>query len=156
METEEIKIKIQEGKTAIQESKNGSIVISFKDKPKGEILDRINAVEDALGEADEQTKQDYLKAIGGYTTPDRTAEEELKLIIKVVNEDVIFDYADPNQKKWFPVFRYSPGSGFVFAHSLCGYSYSYADSGSRLFFSTEKKCETIAKRFIEKYNRMLL
>jgi hypothetical protein len=151
-----IQIEVPEGKVANQENKNGSIIVTFKDKPNGDILDRINSVEDALNEAEEQTKQDYLKAIGGYTTPDRVAEEDLKLIIKVVNEGTVFDYANTNQKKWFPVFKYSPGSGFVFTFSFfnCGYSFTF--SGSRLCFSTEKQCETIAKRFIEKYNRMLL
>ena len=133
------------------------LIDSFgKDCFSGNILDRINSVEDALSEADELTRQDFLKAIGGYTTPDRIAEEELKLIIKVINEGVVFDYSDINQKKWYPVFEFIPGSGFVFAHSYFSCDLTSAAVGSRLCFSDEKKCEAIAKRFIEKYNRMLL
>jgi hypothetical protein len=122
----------------------------------GSILDRINSIEDALNEADDETRNDYLQAISGYTTPDRLAEEQLKLIIKVVNEGVKFDYGNLNQKKWFPVFKFSPGVGFVFTYSYYACANAHTYSGSRLCFVDEKRCETIAKRFIKEYNTMLL
>jgi hypothetical protein len=129
---------------------------SFGTSVKGNILDRINSVDDALKEADSEIRDDYLQAISGYTTPDRIAEEQIKLIIKVVNEGVKFDYGDTNQKKWFPVFKYSPGVGFVFTYSYYLCDHSITLSGSRLCFVDEKRCETIAKRFIKEYNTMLL
>ena len=130
---------------------------SFGTTVKGHILDRINSVEDALKEADTETRNDYLQAISGYTTPDRIAEENIKLIIKVVNEGTKFDFSDRSQKKWFPVFYWSPGVGFVFSYShYYFFDRTYTYSGSRLCFLDEKRCETIAKRFIKEYNTMLL
>ncbi len=151
-----IKIEIPEGKIASQESKNGSIVITFKDKPKGNILERIKTFDDAFNEADEKTRQKYLKSIqGGNDSADDLARKKLKLIIKVINEGVVFDYSDTNQKKWYPWFQWVSGSGFVFSISYFDYSLTFTSVGVRLCFSTQEKCNYVAKQFNDLFNDFL-
>lgn len=117
------------------------------------IIDRVTSVEDAWELADEQTRKEC--QVFPTDTPDVVAYKNLKLIIKVINEDFIPDWKNTNQRKWFPVFNLASGSGFVFSGSdyLCTNTYSYV--GSRLCFETEEKSNYVANHFIELYKSLL-
>lgn len=118
-------------------------------KPENEtsIIDRIKTFEDALKEADPEVISDC--AIFPTDTVDVVAYKKLKLIIAVINEGVILDWKNFNQRKWIPYFDMS--SGFGFGGSDCGYDFTYADVGSRLCFATREKSDYTATQFLDIY-----
>lgn len=117
------------------------------------IIDRVTSVEDAWELADEQTRKGC--QVFPTDTPDVVAYKNLKLIIKVINEDFIPDWKNTNQRKWFPVFNLASGSGFVFSFS--DYIFTYSDSvvGSRLCLETEEKSDYVGNHFIELYKSFI-
>ncbi|TRZ72905.1 MAG: hypothetical protein D4R97_05480 [Bacteroidetes bacterium] len=121
----------------------------------GDIIDRIKSFGDAFGNADEETQQDYLKAVSGYTTPDRVALEKLKLIAKVLRGKWIPNYNDNTELKWNPYLCWSSGSGFVFSFSA--YYFTHADStvGSRFCFPDKETSDFFGKQFIQLHNESL-
>jgi len=121
----------------------------------GKIMDIINLFPDAFDHADEETQQDYLKSVSGYTTRDRIALEKLKLIAKVLRGKWLPNYEDDNEKKWYPYFSWVSGSGFVFTFSH--YYYAIADSavGSRLCFPDKETSDHFGKQFIQLHNESL-
>jgi len=110
---------------------------------------------DALNRVDEKTRQEYQKSIEGYNTPDELAYKELKLEAKAIRGDWEPDWVDSRQKKWFPVFYWSPGVGFVFTHSFYYYDDSATNSGSRLCFPNKEQADHFGKQFIEIHRKYL-
>jgi hypothetical protein len=110
---------------------------------------------DALNRVDEKTRQEYQKSIEGFNTPDELAYKELKLDAKAIRGDWEPDWENLSQNKWFPVFYWSPGVGFVFSYS--GYDFGNADtySGSRLCFPNKEQADHFGKQFIEIHRKYL-
>jgi hypothetical protein len=117
------------------------------------ITDRVKTFEDAYIEADESTKKEYDSSTGG--TEDEVAYRQLKLIARVLRGDWKPNWNDSNEKKWFPWFQWSSGSGFVFSHSSYHYAYSFTDVGSRLCLPTEELSTYYGKQFIEIHRKLL-
>lgn len=76
------------------------------------------------------------------------------LATEVINEGWIADYNNPNQKKWWPYFRWN-GSAFVFSDSDCVYDYADSVCGARLAFETKEKSDHIGKTFEKTFNEFL-
>lgn len=108
----------------------------------------IKTVEDALDRVDEATRQDYLKSIEGYNTPDELAYKAKKLIAKAIRGYWDPDWEKGNELKWFPVFRWVSGSGFVFTDSGYYFADAYSAVGSRLCFPTEEMSDYFGEQFI--------
>jgi hypothetical protein len=145
-------IEIPEGKTANQESKKGKLIISFKDKPKGKITDRVKDFVDACIE-------DGIKPADVYNsseTEDEIAYKKLKRIAKVLNEGWEPNWNDGNERKWWPWFKWSAGSGFDFSYSgyLC--DHSHATVGSRFCLKSEELANYFGKQFLPIHNDLLI
>jgi len=109
----------------------------------------IETMEDALKRVDKNTRQEYLKSIEGFNTPDERAYKDRKLFAKALRGDWEPDYGNSNQYKWETIFRWSSGSGFVFANSFYLYSISFSFVGSRLCFPSEKMSDHFGCHIIE-------
>ena len=147
-----VTINIPEGKTATQEEVNGNIVIKFKDIPKN-IIDRIKTYTDALAEASHETQRDC--EIFPTDTDDVVAYKKQKLIAKVLRGDWVPNWNDSNERKWFPYFKWSAGSGFGFSCSYYLCDHANATVGSRLCFPSEELANYFGKQFIEIHNQIL-
>jgi hypothetical protein len=119
----------------------------------GKITDRVKTFEDALDEADEETKRRYQETINDDDTPDECAFKKLKLIIKVINEGWSPNWEDTNEKKWYPWFKVSSGFGFSDSDYFC--TSAGTNVGSRLCFSSEEKSDYVAQQFIDLYKEFL-
>ena len=123
------------------------------------IIDRVKTFEDALALADEKTREEYLKSVEGFNTPDEIAYKKLKLITKVINEGWVADYKNFDQRKYFL------WGGHLYhgalAGLLCASCYSASgDSGvyfgSRLNFKSREIAEYVGRQFIDLWNDYLL
>jgi len=130
-----------------------------KKKLSGKIIDRCNTYEEFYNEADPETQKEFM--IYQTDQPYIVAEKKLMLIIKMVNFDevnciqFIPDLKNEKQKKWFPVFYWSSGSGFGFSTSHYYYANTAASAGLRLCFAREEDSNRIAKKFIDLYEQYL-
>ena len=115
----------------------------------------ILTITDALSRVDEKTLQKYQKSVEGFNTDDELAYKELKLEAKAIRGDWEPDWENLSQKKWFPVFYWSPGVGFVFSGSIYRYDRTHTGSGSRLCFPSEEQANHFGKQFIETHRRYL-
>ena len=84
---------------------------------------------------------------------DEIVYKKLKVIVKVINGGWVPDWANTNQKKWWPWFNLS--SGFGFSGSTYDYGSAFTYVGSRLCFESEKKCDHAAIQFIQLYKEFL-
>jgi len=120
-----------------------------KETFSGKIMDRVKTLNDAIAEADEETRRKYLQSIEGYNTPDEIAYKQKKIICKILRCEWEPDWNDGNQKKWYPWFRWSAGSGFDFAHSYFDFGNSDSIVGSRLCFPDKETSDYFGKQFID-------
>ena len=81
------------------------------------------------------------------------ANYKLSIIVKVLNEGWEPDWADSNQRKYFPVFDLRNGLSFVYVN-VCWNTGSAV--GSRLVFKNEKLAEYAAKQFLSLYKDLHL
>jgi len=84
-------------------------------------------------------------------TPDEAAYKKLKIVIKAINKDWVPDWNDKSQRKWWPYFNLSSGSGFSDSASSFYYGLTYV--GSRLCFESEAKSNYAATQFNELYKQ---
>lgn len=145
-----IEIEIPEGKIAKQETKDGSILITFENE--WDMFSEKNTYEDFVAHAPSNVFRECL--IYDTDTPDIIAYKKLKLIIKVINGDWTPDFKNANQKKWYAWFKVLP-SGFDFSNTHYYCDDSSTDVGSRLCFESKEKCEYVAKQFIKLYEQLL-
>jgi len=123
------------------------------------IMDIVGTFEDALSLADDKTREEYLKSVEGYNTPDEIAYKKLKLITKVINEGWVADYRDFSQDKyylWFGYLYYGAHAGLLCAYCFFSSGASYADVGSRLNFENRKKALYVGNQFIDLWKEYLL
>ena len=121
----------------------------------GNILDRINSVEDAYGLMGlERGKVLEINAQGPLK---KLAEQlldlaDLTIICNVVNEDWVADYSDASQYKYYAWLRYTPGSGFAFADSGC--DHVCASLGARPALKSAALAKAVYEKFPELCNRV--
>lgn len=123
------------------------------------IMDRVKTFEDALALADEKTREEYLKSVEGFNTPDEIAYKKLKLITKVVNEDWVADYTDFTQRKyylWGGYLYYGASAGFLVAYCSNSSGDTYVTVGSRLNFESREKALYVGNHFLDLWNDYLL
>ena len=123
------------------------------------IMDRVKTFEDALALADEKTREEYLKSVEGYNTPDEIAYKKLKLITKVVNEGWVADYTDPLQRKyylWGGNLYYGANAGLLYAYCYSSSGVASVSIGSRLNFKSSEIAEYVGDQFLDLWNEYLL
>ena len=126
---------------------------------KQSIMDRVKTFEDALALADEQTREEYLKSVEGFNTPDEIAYKKLKLITKVINEGWVADCKNFNQEKYYLWGGYlNDGAYAGFLYATCTYSSGDAGVyiGSRLNFESREKALYVGNKFLDLLNDYLL
>jgi hypothetical protein len=109
------------------------------------IIDRVTSFEDAC----EETGQDPNDKKFTTGTPDDIAYQKKKVIVKALCEEWVPDWNDGSQKKWYPWFRWSAGSGFDFSYSYYYYGNPFTIVGSRLCFPTQELSDYFGKHFID-------
>ena len=122
-------------------------------------MDRVKTFEDALALADEKTREEYLKSVEGFNTPDEIAYKKLKLITKVVNEGWVADYKNFDQRKYFlwgGHLYYGALAGLLVAICDSASGVTYVNVGSRLNFKSREIAEYMGKQFIDLWNEYLL
>lgn len=118
------------------------------------IMKRIKTFEDVCAEAGEDPKRFMIPTNATPRQRGEIAAAKVMLICEVFREGVQLDYADSNQYKYYPYFKYVPGSGFSFLGF--GYAYAYSGVGARLSVDSRAKAEYIGNTFIKEYNDFLL
>lgn len=122
-------------------------------------MDRVKTFEDALALADEKTREEYLKSVEGFNTPDEIAYKKLKLITKVVNEGWVADYKNFDQRKYYL------WGGNLLVGALAGLLYarcSHASGAARVYigsllnFKSREIAEYVGRQFIDLWNDYLL
>ena len=98
----------------------------------GDILDRIKTLEDAYDEVDDATRAIYDRDHGHDLSDDILADIEIKLIAKALQGDWKADFSNSRQVKWYPLFIWSSGSGFVFTNSNYDYDHTNTNVSSHL------------------------
>lgn len=117
------------------------------------IIERIKTFDDACREAG-TTEEEFNKRWKKILPNDTFNYEKLKLIISVINEKWLPDWANHNQRKWYPWFTARPG-GFGFSFSLCDLWLTFTVCGSRLCLQTEEKADYVGRKFEDIYNEFL-
>ena len=87
-------------------------------------------------------------------TPDEIAYRKMKIIVAALNGDWVANWDDPNQKKWYPWFQWTP-SGFRFNDTTYVNSLADAGSGSRLRLCSEEMARYFGTQFIDIINDYL-
>jgi len=123
------------------------------------IMDRVKTFDDALALADEKTREEYLKSVEGFNTPDEIAYKKLKLITKVVNEGWVADYTDFTQRKyylWGGYLHYGAYVGLLYANCYSASGDTSVSIGSRLNFKSREIAEFVGDQFLDLWNEYLL
>lgn len=115
------------------------------------VMERVTSFEDALEETGLSPFEVYSEA----DSKDEKAYKKLKLIASLLREEWWPDWNDKNQQKWFPIFKYSAGSGFGFSLSGYGCDLTTLGVGSRLCFPTEKLANYFGEHFIDIHRDLL-
>ncbi len=130
----------------------------FGDKYFLSVIDRIKTWEDACLEKG----MDPVESLP-FSNPFKTSRQEavnaffkLDVIAEVLREEVILDWTNYNQKKWYAWFNdYEPGAGFSFHVTDFGWAYSSTIGGARLCLDTSEKAEYFGKQFLPLFNKFL-
>ncbi len=86
----------------------------------------------------------------------RNVNDKLDTIADGLNEGFVADFANPKQKKWFPVFKWDVGkSAFVFSGSYYGYGTTDSSVGVRRHFENSETSDYFGKQFIDLHNEEL-
>ena len=73
----------------------------------------------------------------------------MEVISEGINQGWEPDNEDPNQEKWFPVFKKVSSGGLVFSSSGCRYDYADADVGFPFAYKDEEHSTHSGKTFIK-------
>ena len=112
-----------------------------------------------------KTVEDALKATGRPAVPEfselpedlRTyfqAQYKAVVIAEALNGKWRADWANKNQKKWYPWFTLS-SSGFAFYDSVCRYSLPNAGGASRLCFESDELAEYAGEQFTDVWEDLI-
>lgn len=78
-----------------------------------------------------------------------SAFEKLEMMVDTLNEGWKPNYADSSEQKWFPIFEYKPGSGWLLYDY--GHERTFARVGARLVFKSRDLAEHAVKHFMDEY-----
>ena len=118
------------------------------------ITDRVKSYQDACRETGETPiDENALRAAG--VPDDEIVYKMLKTITRALNGKWKANWADGNQKKWFPWFRLS-SSGFVFDGSYYRYSDPRAGHASRLCFESDELATYAGKQFLDVWQDLIM
>lgn len=121
----------------------GTIVV-----PK-DITERIKTFEDACKELE----LDPAYELSHILSKDVMAYLKLKIIIRALNEGWTPDFTNGNEYKYYPWFKFVPGSGFSL--NVVRFGRTLTNVGARLCFKERKLAEYAATQFIDIYNDYL-
>lgn len=92
--------------------------------------------------------------------PKAVSDCKLNIVIEAINKSVPPDWSNPNEWKYYPLFRVvedkSKPSGFGLSYNVCANTYSDTVVGSRLTFRTVKGLKYAVKQFPELYEEVYL
>jgi hypothetical protein len=113
------------------------------------ITDRVKSFEDAC----EILGIEYKSVLRSDVSADEAAYMQLKIIVAVLNEGWVPDWSDNNQKKYYPWFDLSSGSGL----SFYDYDYNFSRSavGSRLCFKSRELAAYAGSQFTAIYQSFM-
>jgi hypothetical protein len=123
----------------------------FFKKMEFELLDSFDKCCKKSGTSEEEFNKKFLKA---DLSIDALNHERLGIINAAINDGWVLDYANHDQRKWFPVFEVS-SSGFGFSCSSYRYVNASSGVGSRLCFETEEQSDYSAVRFIKYWEALI-
>jgi len=152
MEIQTLKIEKEKAKKIFKEASESlrEILISTfgADTFKQNVIDQIKTFSDAYDNADRNTRAEYDCQVHFALSKHIVARLKLILIAKVLRGDWEPDFSNTNQQKWFPVFKFSSGSGFDFSgsHYDCGHTATVV--GSRLCFPNKQLADYFGKQFL--------
>ena len=128
----------------------------FAPKPEN-AMEKIKSFEDAC-----KVKKYNPKTILPYPKPQNEDEEALNavrmqwIICDALRGDWTPDFANEDQYKYYPWFRWNEaGGGFGFGASGCGSTDACSGIGSRLCFPTSAMSDYFGKQFIELHRQVL-
>jgi len=116
---------------------------------------QVKSFEEAYQLLDPIAQKRYDETLSVLNTPDEVAYKKLKLIAQVLRGDWVPYWSNTDQRKWFPIFEWSAGSGIGFSDSDFGYSDAVTTVGSRLCFPTQEMSDYFGRQFIEIHREML-
>jgi hypothetical protein len=122
---------------------------TFGNRLSGNIMDCVKTFEDAYAEADNETRREFDRQMHHDLSDDTIARIKMVLIAKVLRGKWEPDFNNPNEKKWYPWFKFSAGSGFGFSNSDYNYDNTHTYVGSRLCFPTKEMSDYFGTQFIE-------
>jgi len=104
-----------------------------------DIINLVGSVEEAYAHVSEQRKAEFDREMSAkdLLCEDTVAFIKLKLVVDALNREVKPNFADQT-KKWFTIYQFSAGSGFVFSHSNYHYDHSSSHVGARLCLLEER------------------
>ena len=121
------------------------------------IMDRIKTWEDAAKDhgIDPVMSIPFLKPINTFQEA-TNAFFKLDVIATVLNEGVVLDWANENQKKWYCWFNnYKPGSGFSFHATYYDWSRTITYGGARLCVHSQELAKYFGTQFLSIFNQFL-
>lgn len=125
-------------------------------KASQKITDRVKTFEDACQIA---SVSDNVRSLLNYNGPDEDmkasqAHAKIVIIARALNEGWKPDWSNTNQVKYYPWFKYSPGSGFSYGDYGSDWTDSYV--GSRLCFKSRELAKYAGKQFEQLYKDYFL
>lgn len=121
------------------------------------ITDRIKTFEDACADQGKNPEEEL--PWKNPVNKDQEADNvyvKLRIIAKSLKGTFHGNYADGNERKWYPYFEWKTSkSAFGFADSGYDGTASDASVGSRFAFPTEELSEYFGKQFIDLHNILL-
>lgn len=129
--------------------------VSFIPLPK-DIKERVKSIDDViecLG-ANDPDVLDYLELQKLDIADHITANQELVIITKALNEGWTPDWHNDEWDKWFNWFYNSSSSAGRFSFSLSVNRGSYSYCGSRLCFKSKELAHYAANQFLDTYKRV--
>lgn len=117
------------------------------------ITDRVKTFLDVLSEAGETLGQ-FQKRTAGLSI-DAIAYEQVKLLVKVLNEGWVPDWNNSSQYKYTPYFDMRSEAGFGFSYAGYDYWHTRTSVGSRLCFKSSELAKYAGEQFTDIYKELL-
>lgn len=118
------------------------------------ITDRIKSYEDACAELGIEPMDESTMLKVGFRQ-DEIDRRKLETIAFALNEGVVMDWNDANQRKYYPWFNFNTSSGFAFRDTNSYYSLAHAGYASHLCFKSDELARYAGKQFLDLYKSIL-
>lgn len=114
------------------------------------IQERIGSFEDICREAGENPADFIITPDMSSRIAGRISSAKIQLIFEICNEGWIANFADENQRKYYIIFDYKPGSGF--ACNVYFFTGTDTNVGARLSTYSAEMAKFIGTTFIKEFN----